>query len=177
MFKYKTLQNAIGKLQEIILDYKKKLKGTTLHSVFDIDDTLIFEDNKNGKKNDPIVSLLYFLKAQDPNFGVHLVTARLKNKEVGLWTKKQLQKTQIIYDSLSLAPEKHRESEEGIKQWKMEQRLKHNKDSSVVLFSVGDQIWDGINGAIVEYEGYPYLIFKIDVEKHGTKFFLKLPSL
>jgi hypothetical protein len=106
-----------------------------LHAVFDIDDTLIFDDNRQT----PNLQVKHLLEvARAHNCKIHLVTAREKNAEVIKWTRDELRRHGIQYDTLALAPKKTRETMATIAAWKHSERAKH----APVLVSVGDQWGD-----------------------------------
>lgn len=105
------------------------------HAVFDIDDTLIFDDNRQT----PNLQVKHLLEvARAHNCKIHLVTAREKNAEVIRWTRDELRRHGIQYDTLALAPRKSRETMASIAAWKHSERAKH----APVLVSVGDQWGD-----------------------------------
>lgn len=105
------------------------------HAVFDIDDTLIFDDNRQT----PNLQVKHLLEvARAHNCKIHLVTAREKNAEVIKWTRDELRRHGIQYDTLALAPKKMRETMATIAAWKHSERAKH----APVLVSVGDQWGD-----------------------------------
>lgn len=105
------------------------------HAVFDIDDTLIFDDNRQT----PNLQVKHLLEvARAHNCKIHLVTAREKNAEVIKWTRDELRRHGIQYDTLALAPRKMRETMATIAAWKHSERAKH----APVLVSVGDQWGD-----------------------------------
>lgn len=105
--------------------------------VFDIDDTLIFDDSRQTP-NVQIKHLLEVCRAHGCK--VHLVTAREKSADVIKWTRDELRRHGIQYDTLALAPRKQRESMATIAAWKHSQRAKH----APVLLSVGDQWGDSV---------------------------------
>lgn len=105
------------------------------HAVFDIDDTLIF-DNEHETPNLQIMHLVDVARAY--GLDVHLVTARMHAPDVVSWTRAQLRRHKIKYNTLALAPEAVRESMSSVAKWKHEQRAKHGQ----VFLSVGDQWGD-----------------------------------
>lgn len=107
------------------------------HVVFDIDDTLIF-DNEKETPNVQIKHLLAVSKAHGAQ--VHLVTARMKAADVVKWTRDQLRRQGIVYDTLALAPASARKDLASVARWKHAQRAKHG----TVMLSVGDQWGDMI---------------------------------
>lgn len=109
----------------------------TASVVFDIDDTLIFDD-EHQTPNVQVKHLLDVARA----FGckVHLVTAREKSAEVTKWTEDELRKHGIEYDSLALAPKSSRASMKLVALWKFKQRAKNKP----VLVSIGDQWGDSL---------------------------------
>lgn len=195
LHKCQTLESALKLFQQKIVAHvfptEKPKKPVVWHAVFDIDDTLIFDMNDNkGIQNQHVIKLLYFALAL--NIQVHLVTARLENPEILDYTKKQLKMHGIsndyvtMYASLSLAPEKARESMTTISEWKFSRRNRHNAESNghthAALFSVGDQWGDGL--VLVHDDSIKQLDTQFKTEKnpflitkgHGTKLFLKLPA-
>lgn len=105
------------------------------HVVFDIDDTLIF-DNEMETPNVQIKHLLDVAKAYGAQ--IHLVTARMKAADVTRWTRDQLRRQGIVYNTLALAPPAARKDLASVAKWKHSQRAKHGS----VLLSVGDQWGD-----------------------------------
>jgi hypothetical protein len=69
---------------------------------------------------------------------IHLVTARMKRPDVTRWTRAQLERHGIEYNTLALAPEESRASMAAVAQWKHQQRASHGN----VFLSVGDQWGD-----------------------------------
>ena len=147
----------------------------TFHAVFDIDDTLIFDDERSTS-NVQIKHLVAVVKA----FGchIHLVTARLKNAEIMRWTEHQLKSQGIAYDTLSLCPKQMRASMQQVGDWKDAQRKMHTN----CLLTVGDQWSDGTRiktdadlqalDAKYKVSLYPWLVLKTDT----ANFFLKLKA-
>lgn len=107
------------------------------HAVFDIDDTLIFDDNRQT----PNVQIKHLLEvARAYGCKIHLVTAREKSAEVTRWTRDELRRHGIQYDTLVLAPKKARTSMATVAAWKLSERAKHQP----LLISVGDQWGDSV---------------------------------
>lgn len=87
--------------------------------VFDIDDTIIF-DNGRSTPNLQVVELLKKLKSKGAL--IHLVTAR--DQEHRQETMLELKRSKIDYDSLELAPSKSRDSLVGVAKFKHAMRKK-----------------------------------------------------
>ena len=135
--KYKALMPAIQHASRILSDYNSKEQG---HVVFDIDDTLIFDDDRTT----PNVQVKHLLDvARACGYKIHLVTAREKSAEVTKWTRDELRRHGIRYESLALAPKKVRTSMKDVALWKHSERKSHSAQGPVVM-SVGDQWGDGI---------------------------------
>jgi hydroxymethylpyrimidine pyrophosphatase-like HAD family hydrolase len=148
--KHNTLKEAIQRAVEILIGYH----GTDKHVVFDIDDTLIFDDERQS----PNLQVKHLLEvARAHNYKIHLVTAREKNAEVIKWTRDELRRHCIYHDSLALCPKKSRNSMKDVSAWKHSERAKHK----VCVLSVGDQWGDFL---ILEKEGQ---IAQLDKD-HGT---------
>jgi len=105
--------------------------------IFDVDDTLIFDDG-HETPNVQIKHLLSVVKAY--GYKIHLVTARLNNCENLKWTRDELRRHGIQYDSLALCPKKQRLSMKTVADWKHSERKKH----APVLFTIGDMWGDSI---------------------------------
>lgn len=168
---YKALMPAI---QHASILLSELAIGDDLNVVFDIDDTLIFDDNRQT----PNIQVKHLLQvARAHGYKVHLVTAREKNNEVIKWTRDELRRHGIQYDSLALAPKKSRESMASVALWKHAQRTIHKP-----VLSVGDQ-WgdliilnddediDRLNAIFKVKEG-PWLL--VEVNDKVTKYGLKL---
>jgi hypothetical protein len=123
-----------------------ELNNDTLVAIFDIDDTLIFDVQKKGKKNkilpnEPVLKLMRRLDSL--GIEVHLITARLNEPEVVKMTQRELQQVNAVYHSLTLAPERVRTSMTAVSAWKRQTRYDiANEKKTVVLLSVGDQWGD-----------------------------------
>jgi hypothetical protein len=128
---YKALMPAIEQMCTILARHSKGAG----HAVFDIDDTLIF-DNEHETPNLQIVHLVDVARAY--GLQIHLVTARMKSPDVLRWTRAQLKRHGIVYDSLALAPDEMRTSMASVASWKHQQRAIHGR----VFLSVGDQWGD-----------------------------------
>lgn len=103
--------------------------------VFDIDDTLIFDDQRQT----PNVQIKFLLDvAKAHGCKIHLVTARERSKDVRQWTAQELKRHSITYDTLALAPPKYRGTMASVSAWKFAERSRH----APVLLSVGDQWTD-----------------------------------
>lgn len=107
--------------------------------VFDIDDTLIFDDYRNTP-NQQVRALLLYLQQRDYN--VHLVTARVNDAEMKKTTKEELDQMGIKLrkgrDTLALCPDKMRETMASVSAWKAAMR----KANGPVALTVGDQWGD-----------------------------------
>jgi len=135
---YKALKPLIEDICTIMVNHSHLTDSNAeLHAIFDIDDTLIF-DNQRTTPNVQIMHLLNVSRAHGCK--IHLISARQHCKEVLRWTKDELKRTGISYDSLALAPKKMRDSMESISRWKHSERLKH----SPAIFSCGDQWGDSL---------------------------------
>jgi predicted HAD superfamily phosphohydrolase YqeG len=168
---YKSLKQAITHACIVLSELAV---GDDLNVVFDIDDTLIFDDNRQTP-NIQVKHLLEVAKAH--GYKIHLVTAREKNNEVIKFTRDELRRHQITYDTLALAPKKSRGSMTDVALWKHSERSKH-----LPVLSVGDQ-WgdilplgsdfdiDALNEFFKVKDG-PWLL--IEVNDKITKFGLKL---
>jgi len=120
----------------------KSKKSPLAVVVFDIDDTLLFGWD-NVTENDEVVKLLKRLK--DLKAEIHLITARLKSKEVNILTKEHLKTLGLedFYHSLSLAPDKYRTSMAEVSKWKMETRKSIASMYQIpITLTVGDQWGD-----------------------------------
>jgi hypothetical protein len=130
------------------------------HVVFDIDDTIIFDDYR-GSMNHQIVSLLKIL--QDHGYKIHLVTAR--HADMRSETERELRSKGIKYDTLALCPGATRMAAEApngmaiIAQWKYSEREKHKP-----VLSIGDQWGDMVR--LTQDEDIDLLD-----KKHNTKEF------
>jgi len=136
---YKALRPLINELCEILMRYTETRdpKKDPVHVVFDIDDTLIFDDNRQT----PNIQIKHLLDlATEMGCKVHLVTAREKSDEVIRWTRDELRRHNIRYDTLALCPKRQRVSMDRVAKWKHSERTKH----SPCFFSVGDQWGDSV---------------------------------
>lgn len=137
--KYEALLPAVQAATRLISD-ATLIGERACNIVFDIDDTLIFDDQRQT----PNVQIKFLLDvAKAHGCKVHLVTARERSKEVRQWTAQELKRHSIAYDSLALAPAKHRENMASVSAWKFAERARHKP----VLLSVGDQWTDLIKVA------------------------------
>lgn len=152
---YNALLPLVRRVAELIADYCSKHSEANI--VFDIDDTLIFDDERQT----PNVQVKHLLDvARAYGCKVHLVTARQKSTEVRRWTENELRKLDIRYDSLALAPQSARESMKLVSKWKREQREKHKP----VVASIGDQWGDSI---CIESDEDIDLLNKLFRAEHG----------
>lgn len=132
---YTALLPAIREIYTLI-----SLMPQSKHVVFDIDDTIIFDDYR-GSMNHQIVSLLRIL--QDRGYKIHFVTAR--HISMRAETEKELREKGVKYDTLALCPDATRKAAESpngmaiIAQWKHSERALHKP-----ILSVGDQWGDMI---------------------------------
>lgn len=131
----KLIQKFNALLPAIQCVYQNLSRTPSKNVVFDIDDTLIFDDNrKKPTVNAQIVALLTFLNKA--GYKIHLVTARLNDADMVEYTKRELAKIEIPqWDSLSLCPEAYRETTVLVSKWKAMCREKLKP----VALSVGDQ--------------------------------------
>ena len=142
----KTINKFKALLPAIQCVYQNLSRTNSKEVVFEIDDTLIFADNrKKPTVNAQIIALLSYLYKS--GYKIHLVTARLDDDEMRQFTNEELSKIKIptdddkkktlvsIIKSLSLCPESDRETGVSISKWKASCR---NRLKPVAL-SVGDQ--------------------------------------
>jgi hypothetical protein len=130
---YKALMPAIQKISLLISEYQPT--GPTMQAVFDIDDTLIFDDERQT----PNIQVKHLLEvARAHGCKIHLVTARERSPEVTKWTRDELRRQGIQFDSLALAPAKCRETMATVAAWKHSERARN----APVVVSVGDQWGD-----------------------------------
>ena len=104
-----------------------------MNIVFDIDDTLIF-DNGRSAPNMQIVEFLKDMKSQGHK--IHLITARAKSVEK--MTKQELSRSGIPWDTLDLAFEKDRVSLAATSAFKSRARAQY----APVAVTIGDQWGD-----------------------------------
>lgn len=103
--------------------------------VFDIDDTILFDNSRSG----PNLQVLEFLKeSYNDGHKVHLVTARSLSARSD--TIAELKRCKVPFHSLDLASEKQREDMATIAEYKYLCRKKHGP----VFVSFGDQ-WGDIH--------------------------------
>jgi len=156
----KLVQKYNALLPAIQCVYQNLSRTSSKEIVFDIDDTLIFDDNrKKPTVNAQIIALLTYLHKM--GYKIHLVTARLDDEEMRQVTNDELTKIKIPkWDSLSLCPEMYRESGVTISKWKAScrQRVKP------VALSVGDQWSDLI--ILQNEEHFDFLDSYHNVEKY-----------
>jgi hypothetical protein len=131
---YKALAPAVQQTCSLLADYIQTHEGP-FHVAFDIDDTLIFDDNR-GSPNIQVKHLLDVAKAYGCK--IHLITAREKSVDVSRWTRQELRRQGIPYDTLSLAPKEKRKNMATISKWKATERSKWVP----MLLTVGDQWGD-----------------------------------
>lgn len=129
--KYTALSDAIQHACRIISEHQKGVASV----VFDIDDTIVFDDG-HETPNIQIKHLLTVVKAY--GFQIHLVTARESSATNIKWTRDEMRRHGIIYDTLALCPKKMRASMDVVAKWKNDERLKH----APVILTVGDQWGD-----------------------------------
>ena len=123
--------------------------GPRAIACFDIDDTILHDsDSKSGiEPNFAVLQLLHRL--YELNVEIHLITARKDDEEMRQITLEELHgkdkeiNLKGMYKTLSMAPEKDRESMSTISRWKM-QRRKHIAQyyKCPITLSVGDQWGD-----------------------------------
>jgi len=116
---------------------------------FDIDDTILHDsDAPSGiEPNFAVLQLLHRL--HQLNVEIHLITARRDDEEMRKITLEELHgkdkevNVEGMYKSLSMAPEKNRESMSTISRWKMESRKAIAQlYKCPITLSVGDQWGD-----------------------------------
>lgn len=101
--------------------------------VFDIDDTILFDNSRSG----PNLQVLEFLKdSYDAGHKIHLVTARSLSARSD--TIAELKRSRVPFHSLDLATEKQRDSMASIAEYKFACRKKYGP----VFVSFGDQWGD-----------------------------------
>jgi len=134
--KYKALAPAIEHVCVLLSQHIGTTNSKDLQCVFDIDDTLIFDDDR-ATPNIQVKHLLEVARAYGCK--IRLVTAREKSPEVLRWTRQELKRHGITYDSLALAPKRSRNSMADVSRWKASERQKY----APILLTVGDQ-WSDI---------------------------------
>lgn len=152
---YKSYDALLPAIQDI---YQLLGQTASREIVFDIDDTLIFDDYRITP-NQQVVALLLHL--QQNNYNIHLVTARTAGSSTRQQTIEELRKVRINLrkdrDTLSFCPPKIRKesdempAEEGllkIADWKFHER----KTFQPVALSVGDQWGDLIHLKVMPSE-------------------------
>jgi hypothetical protein len=124
----------------------KKRKSAIALCVFDIDDTLIFDnetDDVKLKKHEVVINLLMRLREVGAN--IHLITARVNDDEMRKETIKELELMNIPYNSLTLAPQSARQNMATVSKWKMQTRRSIGAlAKSPIALTVGDQWGDMI---------------------------------
>jgi hypothetical protein len=123
--------------------------GPRAIACFDIDDTILHDSDSNSgiEPNFAVLQLLHRL--YELNVEIHLITARKDDEEMRQITLEELHgkdkeiNLQGMYKTLSMAPEKDRDSMSTISRWKM-QRRKHIAQfyKCPITLSVGDQWGD-----------------------------------
>ena len=123
------------------------IQSDTLVAIFDIDDTIIFDVQKKGKKkkgvvpNKPLLQLM--LRLHSLGLEIHLVTARLNQPEIVDITESELKNVNAVWHSLTLAPESVRTDMANVSRWKQETRHAIARQrETIVVVSVGDQWGD-----------------------------------
>lgn len=130
---YKALMPAVQHAARIISEHTvDPLKPPSI--VVDIDNTIIFDDGRNTI-NLQIMHLLNVAKSHCCK--IHLVTARENSTEVRKFTREELRRLGIPYDTLALSPKKSRDSMTSVSAWKHSERARSN-----TLLSIGDQWGD-----------------------------------
>lgn len=124
-----------------------ELTNDTMLAIFDIDDTIIFDVQRKGKKkqavvpNKPLLRLMRRLHSL--GLEVHVITARLNEPEIVKMTEREMKEVDAVWHTLSLAPDHARTSMEAVSAWKKNTRQHLAKTrGSVVLLTVGDQWGD-----------------------------------
>lgn len=101
------------------MDLQVKGRRVKLHWVFDIDDTIIF-DNARSTPNAQILDLVRMAKGRNDH--VHLVTARTNGMKSE--TIAELGRVGVPYTTLDHATDKQRENSATISQYKADLRKK-----------------------------------------------------
>lgn len=126
-----------------ILKSQKKISKKLAIIVFDIDDTVLF-GNESVRPNANVIRLLKKLKSLGAE--IHLVTARQNDPDILQLTVDELNKVKLTneyYTSLSLAPEKNRDTMADISKWKLNTRKDiAAKNQIPITLTVGDQWGD-----------------------------------
>lgn len=129
-----------------VLTRIKKRKSAIALCVFDIDDTLIFDnqgDETKPKKHQVVIDLL--MRLREVGAHIHLVTARINDAEMRKETIMELESMNIPYNSLTLAPQSARSDMASISKWKMQTRRSIGAIAkSPIALTVGDQWGDMI---------------------------------
>jgi hydroxymethylpyrimidine pyrophosphatase-like HAD family hydrolase len=150
------IQDAESK-EHLALNYAPEVLGRKISRrknakavvVFDIDDTLLFDVQVSPSRGQNIiphqivVDLLHRLRQLGAE--IHLVTARLHDEDYYKETEKELKTLGIVYNSLTLAPEKARVDMAAVSQWKMQIRKKIASETRApITLTIGDQWGDMI---------------------------------
>lgn len=153
--KYSALKQAIEHACRLLAKHSTRSSQNTPCVCFDIDDTLIFDDSRQT----PNVQVKHLLDvARAHGYKIHLITAREKSPEVIRWTRDELRRHCVYYDTLALCPKSKRNSMQEVSAWKHSERAKKTN----CILSVGDQ-W----GDLMTLENDEHI--KIMDTKHGTK--------
>jgi hydroxymethylpyrimidine pyrophosphatase-like HAD family hydrolase len=143
--------------------------------VFDIDDTLLFDvqvasaRSQNIIPHQIVVDLL--LRLRQLGAEIHLVTARLHDAAYFKETEKELKTLGIVYNSLTLAPQKARVDMSSVSLWKMQIRKKIASETrGPITLTIGDQWGDMVvlteDEQIDEYDekfaanSVPYIVLR-----------------
>ena len=174
------------------IKFKKNKTSTNAYkkvAVFDIDDTILFDngsmDSENVVPNHNVLELLK--RIHDLGVEIHLVTARLRDDDMLKATQEELENLGVgnIYKSLTLAPESSRKTMATVSFWKMKQRQRIAEGAGhPVILTVGDQWGDMVvlkheNDIFVLNDKYkavhmPYILSRV---KDGVSLWgLKLPA-
>jgi hypothetical protein len=117
--------------------------------VFDIDDTLLFDVGEDAPRAQTVIPHqdVVDLMRRTHQLGaeIHLVTARLNDREMVAETRHELERLGLdgLYASLTLAPARARTSMAAVSRWKMAQRRRiASERRCAVTLTVGDQWGD-----------------------------------
>ena len=127
-----------------VLTRIKKRKSAIALCVFDIDDTLIFDnhgDESKPKKHQIVIDLL--MRLREVGAHIHLITARINDDDMRKETITELELMNIPYNSLTLAPQFARNNMASVSKWKMQTRRNIGAIAkSPIALTVGDQWGD-----------------------------------
>lgn len=120
----KNAETMVAKVKALLQEYaKRKPAGVPVIAVFDIDNTLICE---NQAINPPIMEVMQLVRDMPEGY-VALVTAREEGPEVTTWTVNQLRDIGLKpadYNALYLCPPKDYTSSSRVSHWKAKMRAR-----------------------------------------------------